>query len=87
MDALSYLLPTMNINDLVGTAVKWADDLVWQLEQFNERNPTPKLSIEDSERVLKEFGDETPRPTPKDCLEPFRAVFCRYLASRYIIVP
>lgn len=66
---------------------KFVSIMVEELTKFNEKNPRPKMSEEDWERVHREVGDKEIPPLPKDSRLAFETVFCCYVASRYIIIP
>jgi hypothetical protein len=77
----------ISAGELSTRAEKFVAIMVDELTKFNEKNPRPEMSEEDRERVHKEVGDKEIPPLPKDFRLAFETVFCRYVASRYIIVP
>jgi hypothetical protein len=86
MDAFSQL-PTISASDLASRASAFANNLAGQLEVLNRQYPTAEMSAEAKEVLEKTFGGTIPGSTPHDFIHVFEHLFCRYMASRWVIIP
>jgi hypothetical protein len=77
---------TMELRDVEAKAQAFADALINQLNSFNDRIPTPRMS-ESAQAFLKETPGGLPGPTPEQQRERFIALFYRYMASHRVILP
>lgn len=81
MDAL----PSMKASELQKRAASFARDLAEQLEKFNSENPEPQMDEEARHRLKTDIIAQL--PTPGRSIGTFETVFCRYMASRSLIIP
>ncbi len=83
-------LPTMQASELRDRAASFANDLAKQLENFNSEYPQPKMDDVARHGLINLPSNEVISPTlpmPARSRENFEAVFCRYIASRCVIIP
>jgi hypothetical protein len=71
--------PRIAASDLTAKAVQFADHLVRRLDEINHTYPMGDLD--------RRLDTAISGPTPEDFRPIFETLFCRHMASRYIIVP
>lgn len=86
MDAFSTL-PTMKATQLAAKAAEFANILASELEAFNKQYPEAQLDQEAKDYLQRTFPAGVSGPSPKDSRGTFEAIFCRYIASRSVIIP
>jgi hypothetical protein len=85
MDSFS-MLPMITVSELQERAAGFANDLVEKLEKINlHSNAT--LTPEARTYVDALPPEQIFHPSPSEYRHIFENVFCRYIASHYIILP
>jgi hypothetical protein len=85
MDAFS-VLPRITVSELQTRAGGFAKELVENLEKIN-RDSNTVLTPEAQKYVESLPAEQFSHPLPADYRHVFESVFCRFMASHYIIVP
>jgi hypothetical protein len=80
------MLPTITMSELRDRAAGFAKHLAEQLEKLN-RDSHAVLPPEAQKYVEGVPDEQILRPTPFEYQSLFESVFCRYIASHYIIIP
>jgi hypothetical protein len=86
MDTRS-MLPSMKARELSQLASQFATNLAERLEDLNRQYSSPVLSPEAVEYVETTYGERIPGSVPSDYLQVFEGLFCRYMSSRWVIIP
>ena len=85
MDALPDL-PFITQQDLLQRASKFADEMVREMQGFNETYEFPSDLTQTERLKIKDAGEAT-YPIPEDMWDRFLEIFISYMQERYTIIP
>ena len=87
MNIADYI-PTMQEQQVLDRARAFATDLAARLTKINEEHPRPNISKEAWEYLQTTYGEKIPHHWPPEkMIGAFTNSFCKYMQSRYVLIP
>ena len=78
-------LPRITQSDLLQRTAAFTDEIVREMQGFNETYKFPSDLTETERRKIKDAG-EAAYPTPQDMRSCFEEIFMSYMKDRYVII-